>query len=317
MSREPVVGRLAPSPTGELHLGHALAFLAAWWSARSQRGRLLLRHEDVDAERAKPEHITRVEEELAWLGIEWDGPGRLQSEGEGDLKALALGLADAGLAYPCTCSRADITQVQNEILGAPQQGQLERPYPGTCRGRYRSLSEAQRDALHGAALRLATEPGKVTFTDRAYGPQAYDVHEEVGDFHILRRNGSPAYQLAVTGDDYRDGVTEIVRGRDLLPSTARQILIARALGRPYPKVLHLPLVCDSEGRRLSKRHNDLSLRTLRESGITAKQIAHFAAAKLGQDSTEDPWTHLTRSFDGTRVPTEDILLPRDPFSVFA
>lgn len=317
MENRPVLGRLAPSPTGELHLGHAIAFLAAWWSARSQGGKIVLRHEDVDAERAKPEHVGQVETDLRWLGLDWDGPSRLQSEGQAKLVHTAHLLREQGFAYPCTCSRADIAHAQAEILGAPGHGQLERPYPGTCLGRYESLKDAQAASPFGASLRLRVEPGPVHFVDQVYGPQSFDVSEQVGDFHILRRDGTPAYQLAVTLDDYNDGVTEIVRGRDLLPSTARQILIARALQRPYPKVLHLPLVCDSEGRRLSKRWNDLSLQGLRDRGVQSQKVVAFAARCLGQSPEgADPLQALAHHFSPEKIPREDILLPQDPLSLF-
>ncbi|HET9929936.1 MAG TPA: glutamate--tRNA ligase family protein, partial [Polyangiaceae bacterium] len=221
----PVIGRLAPSPTGLLHLGHARTFLVAWWSARSQHGRVVLRVEDLDGARSEQKYIDAALRDLEWLGLDWDGAPLIQSSGLPRLSAAIDGLVARGLAYPCTCTRGDIRNAQS----APQQGVTEPRYPGTCRGRYASLAEAEAQSGRPAGIRLRVPEGYVEFVDRLAGPQRFDVQAEVGDFLIARRNGAPAYQLAVVVDDAHQSVNEVVRGNDLLSSTARQIVLERAL----------------------------------------------------------------------------------------
>ncbi|MFO7180426.1 MAG: tRNA glutamyl-Q(34) synthetase GluQRS [Pseudomonadota bacterium] len=271
------VGRLAPSPTGLLHLGHARTFLVAWWWSRSQGGRVLLRIEDLDGDRASPEFVDAAREDLAWLGLDWDGPPILQSTGVSRMGDVVDRLLRAGLAYPCTCSRADI----RNAASAPQVGVTEVRYPGTCRDRFASLEEAERATGRSPGVRLRVPEGRVRFDDAVFGPQSVDVAQEVGDFLIARRNGAPAYQLAVVLDDADQGVTDIVRGADLLPSTARQFLIQEALGLPHPTWAHVPLVLDASGRRLAKREDALSLRELRARGADPRAIVAWAARTAG------------------------------------
>jgi glutamyl-tRNA synthetase len=271
------VGRLAPSPTGLLHLGHARTFLVAWWRARNLGGKLLMRLEDLDGPRAKPELGDAALRDLEWLGLDWDGPSYVQSTGVAEIAAAATRLESAGKAYACVCSRGDVRSAQS----APQQGEMEPRYPGTCRGLYGSVAAAQRDTGKQAGLRLAVPHGNVTVKDELLGERDFDVQGEVGDFLISKRDGAPAYQLAVVVDDARQGVTEVVRGEDLLASAARQRLLQQALGLPAVRYVHVPLVVDEDGRRLAKRHDDLSLRELREGGTDPRAIVAWAARSCG------------------------------------
>ena len=303
-----VVGRLAPSPTGELHLGHAYAFLIAWWSARAQGGRVVLRLEDVDAARSSPQLSKNCEEDLRWLGLDWD-QRRVQSDGIERLQEQALSLLASGYAYPCTCSRGDI---QN-AMGAPQQGCSEYRYPGICRGRYASLEQAERSSQKEAGLRFLAPNADITFKDRVFGEFDENPQQAVGDFLILRRNKMPCYQLAVVVDDAFDGVTEVVRGRDLLGSTTRQLALLRALGCAAPNYAHLPLVCDHLGQRLAKRRGALGLSSLRHAGVEAAAGVRWVAEKAhiplppGRVSA----ARLVEHFRWERVGQEDIRLPED------
>lgn len=276
------VGRLAPSPTGLLHLGHARSFLLAWWHARAAGGRIALRIEDLDRERVRPGMIDRTLADLEWLGLDWDGPHELQSAGLQRIDAAARELTERGLAYPCVCTRADL----RAAASAPHQDDREARYPGTCRGRFASLAEARRATGRDPGLRFAVEPGAIALVDEFVGAFESDVAAEVGDFLIARRDGAPAYQLAVVVDDARQGVTEVVRGDDLLPSTARQWHLQRALGLPHPRWIHVPLVLDANGRRLAKRADDLSLFALRERGVDPRAVVAWAAQSAGMPATE-------------------------------
>jgi glutamyl-tRNA synthetase len=271
------VGRLAPSPTGLLHLGHARTFLVAWWRARSSGGKLLLRLEDLDGPRAKPEMVQAALEDLRWLGLDWDGPDYLQSSGVAEIAEAAAELEARGHAYACTCSRSDVRTAQS----APQLGESEPRYPGTCRDKYASLAAAEASSGRAAGLRLRVPSGEVNVEDQLLGERRFDVQGEVGDFLIAKRDRAPAYQLAVVIDDARQGVTEVVRGEDLLPSAARQRLLQQALGLPGVRYLHVPLVLDESGRRLAQRHDDLSLRELREGGTDPRAIVAWAARTCG------------------------------------
>jgi glutamyl-tRNA synthetase len=302
-----VVGRLAPSPTGLLHLGHARTFLLAWWSARAVGGRVLLRIEDLDGDRSKPEFMTQAVRDLAWLGLDWDGAPIVQSTGLPALKAAIERLLEAGLAYPCTCTRADL----QSALSAPQLGAVEPRYPGTCRGRYPSVAAARAASGRDPGVRFRVEPGIVEFVDRVHGPQAVDVAAQVGDFLIARRDGTPAYQLAVVMDDAAQGVTEIVRGDDLLASTARQWLLQSALALPHPSWAHVPLVVDESGRRLAKRERDLGLAELREGGVDPQRIVAWAAASAGFEVGERvaAWDVIPR-FDLSALRRDSVVLRR-------
>ena len=266
-------GRLAPSPTGLLHVGHARTFWIAAQRAAERGGQLILRNEDLDAQRCRPEFVSAMFEDLRWLGIEWfEGPdcgGQLgpyeQSQRMAIYREAWKKLLDRRLIYPCTCSRKDVAQ----SAGAPNEGDDEALYPGTCRGR----------AEHGSALpagvnwRFRVSDGEeITFTDLHLGLQRFVAGRDFGDFIVWRRDDMPAYQLAVVVDDAAMKITEVVRGSDLLKSTARQILLFRALGLAAPEFYHCDLVRDEAGVRLAKRHDSLSIRKLRELGWTPEQV---------------------------------------------
>ena len=236
-----------------------------------------MRLEDLDGPRAKPELADAALEDLRWLGLDWDGPDYVQSSGLTEIAAAAAQLEARGTAYACVCSRGDVRSAQS----APQLGESEPRYPGTCRGKFGSLADAQASTGKAAGLRLLVAPGEITITDQLLGERRFDVQAEVGDFLIAKRDRAPAYQLAVVIDDARQGVTEVVRGEDLLPSAARQLLLQQALGLPPVRYLHVPLVLDETGRRLAKRHDDLSLRELREGGTDPRAIVAWAARSCG------------------------------------
>ncbi|MGC4068948.1 MAG: glutamate--tRNA ligase family protein [Polyangiaceae bacterium] len=207
LRRHMVVGRLAPSPTGFLHLGHARSFLVAFWSARAREGRVVLRLEDIDGARVTTAHVDACQRDLEWLGLDWDGAPRIQSDGLERIREVARELQRRDLAFPCRCTRGDL----RADLDAPQQGTSELRYSGRCR----NGAAPPKSPDEPAALRFKVPEGEVEFIDEVWGPQSFDVNAQIGDFVLLRRDGIPSYQLAVTVDDAYDGVTEVVRGCDL------------------------------------------------------------------------------------------------------
>ncbi|HVU00868.1 MAG TPA: tRNA glutamyl-Q(34) synthetase GluQRS [Polyangiaceae bacterium] len=311
------VGRLAPSPTGALHLGHARTFLLAWWHARSRGGRIVLRMEDLDAPRHVPGAADAILRDLEWLGLDWDGEPLLQSSRLAEHRAVLSDLVARGLAYPCVCTRGDVLRAQ----GAPQAGVAELRYPGTCRGRFGSVEEAERISGKPPALRFVVPLTPMRLVD-SFAPEiTVDVAEEVGDFVIGRKGLVPSYQLAVVLDDAAQGVTEIVRGDDLLASTARQRLLQDALGVPFPRTWHVPLVVDETGRRLAKRSNDVSLAELRSRGVSAEAIVGWAARTSGIDGVKSATpAEICGEFALSRVPHAPVVVrvtkTEDPFHVF-
>ena len=276
------VGRLAPSPTGLLHLGHARTFLLAYWHIRSRGGSLLMRMEDLDGPRAEARFADAALEDLEWLGLDWDGPVLVQSSRIEQLNLAVSTLIAQGDAYPCVCSRGDIRAAQS----APQSGDSEPRYPGTCRGRFHSFEEAEAESGRAAGARLRVPEGSIELTDGVCGTRLWDVAADVGDFLIAKRDKLPAYQLAVVVDDAAQGITEVLRGDDLLPSTARQWHVQRALGLPHPSWFHVPLVTDAHGRRLAKREADLGLAELRAGGTDPRAIVAWAANSAGMSVPE-------------------------------
>lgn len=271
------VGRLAPSPTGRLHLGHARTFALAWAHIRRRGGRVLLRMEDLDASRCRPEWAAGILEDLEWLGLDWDGPVVYQSSRIEALREASRQLERSGAAYACACTRADL----NSAPSAPQRGVEEQRYPGTCRGRFASSAAARAETGRAPALRFRVPSGQLGFVDAISGAHSFDIDASVGDFVICNRADTPAYQLAVVVDDAEQGVNEVLRGDDLLSSTPRQIALQRALGLREPVWHHVPLVLDAAGRRLAKRADDLSLATLRELGTDPRAIVSWVAASAG------------------------------------
>lgn len=265
-------GRLAPSPTGFLHIGHARTFWIAYERALQAGGVLILRNEDLDPQRSKPQFASAMLEDLRWLGIRWqEGPdcggpfGPYIQSARGDIYKDAFEkLRAAGWVYPCVCSRQDVMRA----LHAPHAGDEEPVYPGTCRARPASeLAGKQQN------WRFRVPSGEtIRFIDSLLGPQEFVAGRDFGDFVVWRHDGVPSYQLAVVADDAAMHITEVVRGADLLLSTARQILIYRALGLSVPTFCHCPLVTDSNGVRLAKRADALSLRTLRSQGVSPDEL---------------------------------------------
>ncbi|MBS1851300.1 MAG: tRNA glutamyl-Q(34) synthetase GluQRS [Acidobacteria bacterium] len=266
-------GRLAPSPTGLLHLGHARTFGVATQRARDRGGVLVLRNEDLDPQRCREEFVHAMMEDLRWLGFEWSegpdvggpyGPYAQSERREFYLEAWRK-LRDAGWIYPCTCSRKDLAQAAS----APHDSDDEPLYPGKCRGRVDAGDFA---SPAGVNWRFRAPQGVVEFTDLHLGPQRYVAGQDFGDFVVWRRDDVPAYQLAVVVDDAAMRITEVVRGADLLKSTARQWLLYRALGWEAPQFYHCDLVRDETGVRLAKRHDALSVRRFREEGKRPNEI---------------------------------------------
>jgi len=292
-------GRLAPSPTGHLHLGHARSFLLAWWHARARGGRIVLRLEDLDVERVKPGMIQDTRADLEWLGLDWDGELWIQSEHAHAFDEAVRQLLARGLAYPCVCTRKEIAESQS----APHAGAEKARYPGTCRGKYATLEAARQASGRDPAVRLLVQPGRLELVDEFCGPFSADVHAEAGDFPIARRAGAVAYQLAVVVDDARQSVGEIVRGDDLLSSAARQWLVQQALGLPHPRWWHVPLVTDEHGRRLAKRSDDVSLARIRAAGIDPRALIAWVARRSGiADAVPSSARELLPRFAIERVP---------------
>ncbi|MFO1460316.1 MAG: tRNA glutamyl-Q(34) synthetase GluQRS [Verrucomicrobiota bacterium] len=269
----PYRGRLAPSPTGLLHLGHARTFWTAFQRARDTKGSLVLRNEDLDRDRARPEFVAAFIEDLHWFGIQWqEGPdmgGPFAPYDQSSRVPLYRDaferLRAAGHLFPCTCSRRDI----QSALAAPHAGDEEPVYPGTCRCR----DAAAIPAGTRVSWRFRVPDRQtIAFLDLSAGPQCFTAGVDIGDFIVWRHDDLPSYQLACVVDDDAMGITEVVRGADLLVSTARQLLLYQALGLTPPAFYHCPLVTDAAGVRLAKRHDALSLRSLRKSGRSPDEL---------------------------------------------
>ena len=269
-------GRLAPSPTGFLHLGHARTFWIAQQRALAAQGTLILRDEDLDPDRSQAHFRSAMMEDLRWLGLQWqEGPDvggpfapYTQSQRQGIYRDAWRRLLAGGWLYPCRCSRKDLAQA----MQAPHDD--EGIYPGTCRPTKALLGGG--DTPAGANWRFRVPQGEaVEFVDGHFGPQRFTAGQDFGDFLVWRRDDLPSYQLAVVVDDDAMRITEVVRGADLLKSTARQILLARALGLPSPSWYHCDLLLDERGERLAKRHDALSLRSLREQGKRPDELLHI------------------------------------------
>ena len=274
-----VVGRFAPTPSGKMHLGNVLCCLIAWLSARSQGGRVVLRVEDLDPERSSHDYERQIEEDLRWLGLTWDEGGLeaaggryCQSNRGGIYEQYFDILSEKGLVYPCFCSRAEL-----HAADAPHLSDGRYFYPGTCRN-LTPEEAAEKAKKRKPAWRVKVPDETVRFTDLHYGPYAENLAAECGDFVVRRADGVFAYQLATAVDDGLMGVTEVVRGRDLIGSTARQLWLQRTLGLPSPVYGHIPLLTDWDGRRLSKRDGDLDLARLREKWRPEEIIGMLAEA---------------------------------------
>jgi glutamyl/glutaminyl-tRNA synthetase len=272
-ARTPYRGRLAPSPTGFLHLGHARTFWTAQERARTAGGTLLLRNDDLDASRCRLEFTAAMFEDLRWFGFEWsEGPdiggpfAPYEQSQRFDLYRAALDrLRAGGFIYPCVCSRKDIQLAARAPHAEDEDGPL---YPGTCRDSHKSET-----ANRKSSWRFRVPDGEtVSLTDARLGPQSFVAGRDFGDFVVWRNDDVPAYQLACVVDDAAMRVTEVVRGADLLLSTARQLLLHLALGLTPPAFYHCALMTDERGTRLAKRHDALSLRALRAAGKTPAEL---------------------------------------------
>jgi glutamyl-tRNA synthetase len=291
-------GRFAPSPTGLLHLGSLRTALVAWLFARSQGARFLVRIEDLDPQRSRPEFEHSQLGDLAALGIDWDGAPVRQSERQAAYAEALAALQRAGLLYPCFCTRAEI----REAASAPHDELPDGAYPGTCR----TLSEAERRRREAEgrpfALRLRAEAARVEFEDRLLGPRA----GVVDDFVVRRADGVPAYQLAVVVDDAAQGLGEVVRGADLADSTPRQILLAQLLGLPVPRYAHVALVLGADGARLAKRHGSVTLAD-RAEPATATLSLLARSLEITTDVPPARASDLLSGFDPGRLPQEPFI----------
>ena len=273
-SVQPLVTRLAPSPTGAQHLGNARTYLIAWLLARRAGGRVVLRIEDIDSPRVKPGAAAQALADLRWLGLDWDDGPFIQTRRLPLYEAALRRLQAQELVYPCTCTRSDVEQAAS----APHPEGAEAVYTGTCAGR--RVADAAN--LAGRPFAWRYRVGAVpAFDDEFRGPVRLTREEVGGDFVVWKSQGTPAYQLAVVVDDADNGVTHVVRGDDLVPSTPRQMLLYQALGLSAPAFAHVPLVVGPDGRRLAKRHGDTRLSAVRAAGVRAEQVVGLLAWSCG------------------------------------
>lgn len=297
-AEQPVVGRFAPSPTGRMHAGNLFAALVAWLVAKSQGGRMVLRIEDLDAERSKPQFVDTVQRDFERLGLTWDEGPFFQHDREEAYRAAFDSLVERGLTYPCFCTRADL-----HAASAPHRG--EKPvYPGTCRN-LTAEERASRALERTPAQRLVVPDADVAFVDQVQGPYSQNLARDCGDFLVRRSDGAFAYQLAVVVDDAAQGVNSVVRGVDLLCSTPQQIHLQELLGLPHPEYAHVPLIVAELNRRLSKRDKDAALDELLARFKTPEAVIGHIAGITGLAPTCDPATpeELLRTFDLAALPT--------------
>lgn len=284
-----------------MHLGNVFSALLSWLSVRSQGGHWLLRIEDIDRERSRKEYAELLMRDLEWLGLSWDGEPVFQSERDDIYKHYYDVLQGRGLVYPCYCTRHDLLATQ-----APHESDGRVVYKGTCRN-LQGLPMGK-----AASMRLKVNDEVISFCDGHYGEQSVDMQRQVGDFIIRRRDGAWAYQLVVVIDDALMGVTEVVRGRDLLLSSPQQMYVARLLDFPMPRFVHLPLLCNADGQRLSKRDKSLDLGALREEHSSEEIIGALAyLANIIPEPVPMTAERLIPLFNWERVPRENILVKSD------
>lgn len=301
-----MTGRYAPSPTGEMHLGNVLAALLSWLSARQQGGMWKLRIEDLDPQRSRQEYADRLMRDLEWLGLTWDGEVVYQSQRTAIYEQYLQQLH--ALTYPCTCTRNEILAAQ-----APHESDGRVVYPGTCRPNGVESQKSKVESLitsvdRPAAIRLMVPDELIEYEDRVYGHQSVNLATHCGDFILRRSDGVFAYQLAVVVDDAEMGVTEVVRGRDLLLSAAQQIYLYRLLGKDVPTYSHHPLLVNSRGQRLCKRDQSLAVGALRER-YSAQDIIGRLAYAVRLIPAPEPVTpqQLLTYFSWSKIPNQDIM----------
>ena len=307
----PRITRLAPSPTGALHLGNARTFLINALLAAQRGWRVRMRVEDLDGPRVKPGAEAQMLEDLRWLGLEWDEPIVRQSARAPAYRAALEHLVERGMAYPCVCSRKDVAAA----AGAPHREEAEPVYPGSCRGRFATADEAAAQTGRPAAWRVRVDGAPIAFTDEFSGRAAFCLDRTVGDFVIFKNEGMAGYQLAVVVDDAQAGVDAVVRGDDLLESAARQIHLRRLLGLgPEPAYWHLPLVVGEDGRRLAKRHGDTRLSQYRVGGTPPERMLGLLGAWCGlwPRRREAEMDELVERFDPGLLPKRPLVFtPED------
>ncbi len=303
--------RLAPSPTGALHLGNARTFLINWLVARQHGWKILLRIEDLDGPRIKSGADRQAIEDLQWLGLNWDEGPIYQSPRQAEYQRAVNQLLADGSAYPCVCSRKEVEQAAS----APHAEDGGAVYPGTCRGKFATVESARRAAGREPAIRFRVPNERITWQDAFRGPQQCDAQKELGDFVIAKADGVAAYQLAVVVDDAAMGITQVIRGDDLIDSTPRQILLYRALrlSAKIPTYRHLPLVIGEDGRRLAKRHGDTRLSMYRKMGVSPRRMLAFLARWCGVSNAGDLSTVeiLHNTFELTSLPKEPTVFTRE------
>lgn len=289
-------GRFAPSPTGPLHVGNLRTALLAWLFARSEGSRFLLRFEDLDPTASREEHLRSQQRDLEALGIDWDGAPLRQSERRAEHDAALATLVGLGLIYPCYCSRREVQEAALAPHGAPLDG----GYPGTCRQLDAAGRAAREAAGRRPALRLRAEGASASFVDVLHGPRS----GVVDDFVLRRADGVPAYNLAVVVDDAAQGIQEVVRGDDLLPTTPRQVLLAQLLGLETPRYAHVPLVLGPDGERLTKRDGAVTLADRSAIGQEPSEVLAWIAASLGLAGEGERVTpaDLVARFDPAQIP---------------
>ena len=301
------VGRFAPTPSGRMHLGNVFAALMAWLSVRSRGGEMVLRMEDLDTQRTSVEFAEILRDDLRWLGLTYDRETPAQSTRSSVYDTYFEKLQAMGLLYPCYCTR-------RELHAAPTEASAPHAAAPVYSGRCRHLTDAMREDFRAqgrrGALRIIVPDRVYSVADRRFGVYSANLAREVGDFILRRSDGLYAYQLAVVADDAAMGVTEVVRGRDLLPSAPQQLYLQEVLGFPHPNYAHLPLLLAPDGRRLSKREGDLSIRALSKRYKPTEVVGILAhSAGLIDRPTPVTPTELVGEFSWSRVPTEDIVIP--------
>lgn len=292
-----ITGRFAPSPTGRMHLGNIFSALLSWLSAKSKDGQWLLRIEDIDRQRSRQAFADLLMDDLQWLGLSWDGTPVYQSQRSDIYEHYFDKLREQGLTYPCYCTRADLLATQ-----APHESDGRVVYAGTCRNKPPQPGVP-------AATRLLVTDEEITFEDGHYGTHSVNLAQQVGDFIIRRKDGAWAYQLVVVIDDALMGVTEVVRGCDLLLSSPQQMYVARLLGFESPQFIHLPLLCNTQGQRLSKRDQSMDMASLRQR-YTANEIIGLLAYHAGLLPEPVPMspTELLPLFSWEKIPTQQIIM---------